>query len=284
MKRMLIVWGVSLVILVPIPMARGQDRARPKAGELTPLRSTESIARTPDSAPPRGVGLAALQRAAAANKYLFLFFWKEKDRSTASLWDVYQSAMVRLSDRADAVAIRVDDAAEKAVVDRFGAAGAPLPLVLAVAPNGAVTKGFPGAFDEASLANAFVSPGTARCLKALQDRKLVLVCIEHLAPGANAVTVPQGVVAFRSDPGYAQVTEIVGINAADRNESSFLQGLGIDPRAARSTTALLVPPGTLIGKFEGTVTKKQLMAQLAVASSGACAGGKCGPNGCGPRK
>ena len=100
--------------------------------------------------------------------------------------------------------------------NRFGAAGAPLPLVLAVAPNGAVTKGFPGAFDEARLAAALVSPGTARCLKALQDRKLVLLSVQHLSAASNPVTVPVGLVAFQKDPSYARVTEIVVVNAGDR--------------------------------------------------------------------
>lgn len=279
MMRPLTVWSIALAAAFSAPVVLGQDAPRVE-GQGAPRRS-EAIAGRTEAVGPRGTGLAALERASAANKYLFLFFWRENDAHTASLWQVYRSAMARLADRSDSVAIRVDDAGERPIVDHFGAGRSPLPLVLAVAPNGAVTKGFAGTFDEGQLLAALVSPGTARCLKALQDRKLVVLCVQPPASGPAAV--PQGVVAFKDDPGYRQVTEIVAVNAADRGEASFLQGLGIDPRTAAPTTVLLVPPGTVAGKFEGAVTKEQLRAQLASASSGGCAGGRCGPNGCGPR-
>ena len=46
----------------------------------------------------------------------------------------------------------------------------------------------------------------------------------------------------------------------------------------------LAPPGSMIGKFDGTATKQQLVAKLVSAQSNPCAGGKCGPGGCGPKK
>ena len=50
-------------------------------------------------------------------------------------------------------------------MDKFGVSRAPMPLVLALAPNGAITKGFPIKFDEKQLREGFVSPCTAKCLK-----------------------------------------------------------------------------------------------------------------------
>ena len=47
-----------------------------------------------------------------------------------------------MSDSADVIAIEASDPSEKAVVERFGTSRAPMPLVLAVAPCGAVTKAF----------------------------------------------------------------------------------------------------------------------------------------------
>jgi len=283
MIRSMTFWGIAFAVALSVPTAHGQGGPRLEGQPGAPGRSPETTERRTEPAGTQSQGQAALQRAAEADKYVFLFFWKEKDRRTEALWDVCRSAMTRLGDRSDCVAVRVDLASERAVVERFGVSRAPLPLVLAVAPNGAVTKGFPGAFDEAQLRAAFVSHGTARCLKALQDRKLVLVCVQDLPPNRDRVTVPQGVAALRSDAGYARVTEVVALNARDREETSFLQGLGVDPRSTQTTTVMLVPPGTVVGKFEGAVTKEQLTAQLAAARSGSCAGGRCGPNGCGPR-
>ena len=46
----------------------------------------------------------------------------------------------------------------------------------------------------------------------------------------------------------------------------------------------MAPPGTVVGKFDGAVTKNELVAKLASAQSACGPGGKCGPGGCGPKK
>jgi len=232
-----------------------------------------------------GRGMAAVQHAAAADKYLFVFFWREKSQQTDAMWGVLQSAMSKVADRAESVAINVSDPAEKTVVAKFGVDRAPLPLVLALAPNGAITKGFPLKFDEKQLlSQAFVSRATAGCLKALQSRKLVLLCIQSRSPYVRQVSLQQGVADFASDRRYAAATEIIVIDPADPAEASFLQDLQVDPRAGGPTTVFLAPPGSVVGKFDGTVSKEQLIAKLQAAQSDPCAGGNCGPGGCGPKK
>ena len=56
----------------------------------------------------------------------------------------------------------------EAIVDKYGVSRSPMPLVLAIAPCGAITKGFTKTFDEDQLRTAFVSPCTAECMKALK--------------------------------------------------------------------------------------------------------------------
>ena len=91
-----------------------------------------------------------------------------------TMYGVFQSAMKKWTESTDSIGVQITDPNEKPVVDKFGVSRAPMPLVLALAPNGAITKGFPIKFDEKQLREGFVSPCTAKCLKALQDRKLVL--------------------------------------------------------------------------------------------------------------
>jgi hypothetical protein len=229
-------------------------------------------------------GMAAMQQAAGAEKYLFVFFWKEKDQQTDAMWSVLQSAMQKAADRAESVAVNVTDPAEKTMVAKFGVDRSPMPLVLALAPNGAITKGLPTRFDEKQLLQAFVSPGTAQCLKALQARKLVLLSVQSRQQHVRQVSLQRGVADFASDPRYAAATEIVAIDPADPAETSFLQDLQVDPRAATSVTVFLAPPGSVVGKFDGAVTKEQLVAKLQTAQSDPCADGKCGPGGCGPKR
>lgn len=251
--------------------------------------ASAALAQSPyqgQSPPPQTTsqGMAAIQRAASNDKYLFIFFWKEKNQPTSNMWGVFQSAMSKVADRADSVAINVTDPAETTIVTRLGVNRSPMPLVLALAPNGAITKGLPTRFDERQLLQAFVSPGTAQCLKAIQARKLVLLSVQGRQPNVRQVSLQRGVADFVSDPRYAAVTEVVVIDPADPAETSFLQDLQIDPRSANQTTVLLAPPGSVVGTFTGNVTKEQIVAKLASAQSSCCPGGKCGPGGCGTRQ
>jgi hypothetical protein len=157
-----------------------------------------------------------------------------------------------------------------------------MPLVLAIAPNGAVTKGIPISFTEQQLREAFVSRGTAQCLKALQNRKLVLLCVHSQASRVAPASL-QGVREFVADARFANSTEIVGVDATDQSEAGFLQSLQVDPRRTDAVAVLLAPPGQPVAKFTSAVTKDQIVARVSASSSECCPGGKCEPGQqCGP--
>ena len=269
MTRKSIFLGIAAIVVVASASA---------AVAQSPYRAQEPDPQTASK------GITALRRAAAADKYLFVFFWRERSQQTDAMWNVLQPAMSKLADRAESVAINVSDPAEKPMVARFDVDRSPMPLVLALAPNGAITKGLPLKCDERQLFQAFVSPGTAGCLKALQARKLVLLSVQSRSPYIRQVSLQRGVADFAADARFAGATEIVSVDPADPAEASFLQDLQVDPRSSTSVTVLLAPPGSVVGKFEGAVTKEQLVAKLQAAQSDPCAGGKCGPGGCGPKR
>jgi len=224
-------------------------------------------------------GLAAIDTAAGGGKYLFIFFWKANDANTKSMYPIFQSAMGQWNESADSMAINVATATEKPVVDKFGVSRAPMPLVLVLAPNGAITKGFPIKFDENQLREGFVSPCTAQCMKALQKRKLVLLCIQNEKTQFTQVAMTAA-QSFKADARYAKATEIVAVNPEDQAEAAFLQDLKVDPRTSQAVTVLLAPPGQPVASFVGAVTKDQIVAKV---QAGPCAGGKCGPGGCCPK-
>jgi len=227
-------------------------------------------------------GMTALESAAASGKYLFIFFWRNNDPQNQALYHTFQSAMEKMSDTADAVSILIIDAREKPVVDKFGVSRAPMPLVLAIAPNGAITKGCPSRFDESQLRQALVSPCTADCMKALQDRKLVLLCVQNQSQ-VKQVSLQKGVEDFTTDKEYAHNSKVVVLNAGDPTEGALLKSLQVDPNTAAPVTVFMAPPASVIGTFTGAVTKEQLVAKLKSAQSSCCPGGKCGPGGCGPK-
>jgi len=230
-----------------------------------------------------GKGMAAIQQAADAGKYVFLFFSKTNDERTLAMRKVFDKAMEKVADRAQSVEVDVTDPAEKAVVAKFDLNRAPMPLVLALAPNGAITGGFPTTFEEHQLLDAFATPVTEKVMKQLQDSKLVFVCIQNDKSNSNEAAM-RGVRDFKADARFAGATEIVMLNPAAPAAASFLADLKIDPTTEEAMTVFLAPPGSAIAEYKGATDKEELVSTLEKASSNPCAGGSCGPNGCGPKR
>jgi hypothetical protein len=264
---------VCISVAISVSMAAGQDRvARTSTG------ASQAAANNPSQAQ------AAMAQAAAANKFMFILFWKDQNQQTDKAFNILQPAVTKMADQAELVSIQTTNPAEKAIVDRFGASRSPMPLVLAIAPCGAVTKAFTGAFDENQLRSAFVSPCTQNSMKALQDSKLVMICVIDQTSPQDPVALPKGVQDFKADEKYGRATEIVVLNARDQAEASFLKDLQVDPNSPKPIIVFFAPPASMIGKFDATATKQQIIAKLAAAQSSCCPGGKCGPNGCAPKK
>lgn len=224
-------------------------------------------------------GLAAIDVAAQDGKYLFMFFWKANDEQSRNMRGVFQSAMKKWTDSTNSIGIQITDSREKAVVEKLGLSRAPMPMVLALAPNGAITKAFPIKFDEDKLREGFVSPCTASCLKSLQDHKLTLLCIQNERT-QFAQAAMSAALNFKADPRYSKATEILTLNPDDQAETVLLQELKVNPQTPQAVTVLLAPPGQPVATFVGAVTKDEIVSKV---QAGPCAGGKCGPGGCCPK-
>jgi len=227
---------------------------------------------TEGSAPSASRATAALKTAAKHDKYLFIFFFDKEDAQTSTMKAVFQKAMAKMTDRADSMTINVMDPAEKPIVDKFRARGAPMPLVLAIAPTGAATKAFRKKFAEAQLQQAFVTPCTAKCMRAIQYRHSILLCVQNGKTQFNKEAM-EGAKAFKADPKYTKGTEIIMLNPADKAEQRFLKDLQVDPKTTRAVTVLVMPPGAPVARFTGAVTKDDITDAVTAAQS------SCGP-GC----
>ncbi|WP_372898523.1 hypothetical protein [Stieleria sp.] len=223
--------------------------------------------------------VAAMQKAAQDGKYLFIYFWKQEDRQTESMQTVFQQTTGEMAEVADAIRVQITDPGNAAIVKQFGVDRAPMPLALAVAPNGAVTRGLPVSFEAQQLRDAIVSPGTAATLKAMQDRKLVLLCVQ---PAGDATAFP-GALELTRDQRFAASTQIVNIDPTEASEHSFLKSLGVEPSASDGTMVVLTPPGQAVATFAKHASKEQIVEKLTALSSACCPDGQCGPGGqCAP--
>ena len=283
MNRLQVLGIVAVIIASGLGVLVGCDSktaAQMEGQSSTSLAMPENKSQREPQRP--GQGMAALEKAAAAKRYLFAFFWKSEDAQTNAMRAVLKDVTKEAGDRADSVEVKVTSASEKAIVDKFGLDRAPMPLILSIAPNGAVMGGFPTEVEKQKLLDSFSSPTTEKCMKQLQDNKLVFLCIQNGNTKSNDEAL-KGVREFKADARFAQATEIVMLDPTDEAEASFLKDLQVNPKTESAVTVFLAPPGMPVAMYKGATDKEAIVATLQKASS-ACGPGDCGPGGCPPPK
>jgi hypothetical protein len=205
----------------------------------------------------------AIQTAAQEGKLIYLVFSKESDAATKSIMETVKAVSAR-SEGTTYTSIRIADPAERIVAEKYEVTRAPMPMVIGVHPNGAVTGYFHTKVSESDLLQCVVSPKKAECMKALQQNQLVLICLQ--SPGKQSI--PSGVRELQADPHFAKRTQVVTLSLGDPAEATFMKGMEVDPKKDSPMTVFLAPPGAMVGKFSLTATKDDLAAKLAEA-------GKC---------
>jgi len=226
-------------------------------------------------------GMAAMKQAAEAKQYLFVFLYGKADDQTSTFKKSFETAAAKVADKAMSVTVDVNSPAEKEIVAKLRVQNAPTPLVLAIAPNGAITGSYQGESSEQALRDAIASPALQSTLKALQEGKLVFLCVQNKTTKLNDAAM-QGVNNFKADMRFAKFTETVAVDPSDTAEKAFLEKLQIDPKADEALTVFLAPPGAVVAKLKGATNKDALIATLQAATAGGCGPSGCGPKGCPP--
>ncbi|MEK6259323.1 MAG: hypothetical protein AABP62_11965 [Planctomycetota bacterium] len=208
---------------------------------------------------------ATLKQAAADGKYTFLLFYKTNDAATQAMTATLKEGLASRTEKALSAYVQVGQPAEKALVDKFDVSRAPMPMTIAVAPNGAITGMFAQKLSAEGIENSFVTPTMTGCMKSLQAGKLVFVCVQ----GSAKAPAPASLKDFQADPHFKDRLVSFSLLAADPAEAKFLKQMQIDAaKATGTTTVLLAPPGVLVGKFDAFTSKDDIAAALAKA-------GKC---------
>ncbi len=205
-------------------------------------------------------GQSSLAEAAQQKKFAFILFYRANDNTTKAMYDVLNGELARRNNAAF-VPVNITDPQERPVVDQFDASRTPMPAVMAVAPNGAITGVFAQNLTAAQVDAAIVTPAQTRCMRALQDKQLVLLCVQP----SGSKDVPVGVQQFKADKLNVNRTHLVSLQASDPAEARFLQQLKVRPDTPSTVTAFMAPPGVLLGTFDDQVTSTVLMTKLAAA-------------------
>jgi hypothetical protein len=218
--------------------------------------------------------VTAMQTAATGNKYIFLLFFDKQDAATDAMKATLETAVGKMPNRAAWVAVDITDPAEKPIVDKFRARGGPMPVTLAVAPNGAPTKAFPKKLGEDQLKEAFVSPCTAKCIKAIFEQRSILLCVQSQKTQANKEAT-DGATAFKNDPKYTKGVAIIMLDPTDKEEQGFLKDLEVDSQTPTAVTVLVMPPGAPVARFTGALTKENIEEAVEKAATSCPPGCKC---------
>lgn len=202
---------------------------------------------------------------AATPKFTFTLFWKDDNAATQKMNAASQAAVAKHPDKAAWNSVNVKDTAQQEIVARYRLERAPMPLILCVAPNGAITSAVTQPLTDEIVEVALVTPVMANCMKALQSGKIVMV---HVKPEAKS-PLPAAVNHFVADAHYKERTEVISVVPTDTAENRFFKDMDIDRSTLRdSLVIVLAPPMAFIGKFPATATKEQIAAALHAA-------GKC---------
>jgi len=269
--------AVVLAAFVGCSNTRSRSTAKPRAQAPHARKSAAGKpAGKPEASVPK-VSLAetAIRAAARKNRYVFVTFYRESDEASSKMRAVVKAAQRTYARRASFVSVDVDDPVHQDVVSRYGADRSPIPLTLAVAPNGAVTAGFPNEVKSTDFPRAFVSDGMADVVKAMQNQKLAVLCVQGPRARHNKETLAAA-RKLAAAPELAGATQLVRVNSADRREAKLLQQLKVNAGSPEAQIVVIAPPGKVAGKFSGPVPTETMVASVTQACG---PGGSCGPSG-----
>jgi hypothetical protein len=233
-------------------------------GLLASAASQATAQQTARSAPVVNSAQNVLAQASQEGKFTFLLFYKQNDVATSAMNTTLQQSLTQEADRALSTFVLLSNPANQAVVAKFDVSRAPMPMTLVVAPNGAITGMFANKLTAENVQEALVTPTMMTAMKALQDGKLVFVTVH----GSGRPVTPPAVRELQNDPHFNTRLVTLTMRASDPNETMFLGQMQMDPNATTTNTALIAPPGVLVGQFKASTPMMEIAAALAGA-------GKC---------
>ncbi len=224
-------------------------------------------------------GFIAKQKAVKEGKYLMIFFYKPTQGD--NLISDANTLANKFADKLNIININLDDPNEKFLVDTYRAQKAPMPLILLVAPNGAVTGSFLKTIpEEDKFKSSLFGPGMQKCVSALQKGKLLFVCLQSKTTKENEAAL-SGVQQIAKDSKFGIFTEIVMVDPTDPNETQLLKRFNINAKITTAETIFLMPPGRIAGKWIGATSKDTIINRI-MAMSRSCGDPKCKDPKCPP--
>ena len=161
------------------------------------------------------------------------------------------------------------DEANAALVAKYGLSGAPVPLILVFASNGAIAGGnLSSKLTSQQLTEMIPSPKKAEVLQVLQSGHAVLLTASR--DGMNSKSDVKACCAAACSQ-MTNKCQAVEINMDDKAEADFLKQLKVNSLSAEPVTVVINAQGQVTGSFNGPVDVGSLVqAANKKVSSGCC--------------
>jgi hypothetical protein len=185
-------------------------------------------------------------------KYLFLYFHKNSDLE--NLMPTIREAKSRWGDEAYFMEVNVNDPAERAHVTKYRIRSTP--MLLAIAPNGAVTAGFKDSATMGQVERAFLPEAMAEVVRAIQSRQTVYIVIgaEDSAYFQEALSAVEGSVSRLEGIAHSVV-----VDPNEESSETILRNAGVENDPGVTQTLVVSPGGGVVARFVGEVTERELL-------------------------
>jgi hypothetical protein len=216
---------------------------------------------------------SAIAEASATNQFLGLIFYEMQDASLTGLSSSIETFNKSQAKKVIVYKALLSDPVNKEIADKYGIqVGGDLPLVLIIAPNGAITGGFPKTVTADQLNRSVgISDLILKTIKPLQENKVALVALQNSATKFSAESWA-GVKDFANDSQYKQFVVAVKADPSANGSQEFIKQCQLIAPLTEATVVVLLPPGKIGKVLTGKVTKADILKSLqaCTAGSGCC--------------
>ncbi len=223
-----------------------------------------------------------LQSAAQDQKVAFILVTEPGAPGVDQARQKIRDAMRQVS-RATMIEVDRSNPANAEIVAKFRLSGAPVPLILVAARNGALAGGLPSAQATVEGLVAMVpSPKQGEILKALQDGKSAFIVAGRSGMSQWSGTVGTCATACSQ---MNDKCEMVQIDMDDPQEKAFLTQLKVNMAATEPVTLVVNAQGQITGTYTGAVDLPVLVQAATKRASGCCPPKvQSGAPSCAPKK
>jgi hypothetical protein len=215
---------------------------------------------------------SAIEEASKAGQYLFLTFYEANDAQLSAMTKTVEDFKKSNTKKIILYSAKVSDPANKEITSKFGIQNGQTPLLLVIAPNGAVSGGYPGVVTSEQL-NQSISHSELmlNVIKSLQEQKVTLVALQNGATKFNTESW-KGVQEFSNDSTLKKLTTAIKADPATSGCQEFLKQCQLISPLTQATVVVLLPPGRIGKIFTGQTTKADILKSLqsCTPGSGCC--------------